>query len=111
MKSHLFFSYSFNEITVENEKEVQKWLEDVQEDEQSKIYSLGTIDGYEYFYAKGYSDASVTYQMQKKAKEEYRVIKANLKKGKTNDEILIEVRYNPLVCCDGTVVDDSYTGE
>ncbi|QOR64918.1 hypothetical protein IM538_13800 [Cytobacillus suaedae] len=105
------FSYSLNNISVENESEVHRWLEDVKADEQSRIHSLGTIDGYEYFYAKGYSDASVTYQMQKKAKEDYRVIKANFKKGNEVNEVLIEVKYNPLVCCDGTVINDSYTGE
>jgi len=39
------------------------------------------------------------------------LIKTNLKKGKKTDEVFIEVKYNTLLCCDATAIDDTYEGE
>lgn len=105
------FSYSHNSIETENEAEVNEWLMNAKKDEQSPIHNFGTIDGFEYFYAKGFSDVSVTYQREQNQEEQYSLIKANFKKGNENDEVLIEIKYNPLVCCDGIVIEDTYKGE
>ncbi|MGM7723634.1 hypothetical protein [Metabacillus sp. Hm71] len=105
------FSYSHNTIKTENEDEVHTWLMNAKNDQQSLIHNMGTNDGYEYFYAKGFRDVSVTYQREQRKEEPYSLIKANFKKGNENDELFIEVKYNPLVCCDGILIEDNYSGE
>ncbi|MFD1738859.1 hypothetical protein ACFSCX_20300 [Bacillus salitolerans] len=103
------FSYTRNSIVDENKERVNNWLNNVKK--EVKIHSLGTINGYEYFYARGFNDVLVTYLLEKKQENQFSLLRANFKKGNEDDEILIEVKYNPSLCCDGTVIDDSYTGK
>lgn len=56
-------------------------------------------------------DVLVTYQRDQKKDKQYSLIKTNLKKGKKTDEVFIEVKYNTLLCCDATAIDDTYEGE
>ncbi|WP_216827417.1 hypothetical protein [Alkalihalobacterium elongatum] len=104
-------SYSHDTIHHENKDEINKWLIEVKDQSEVKIHSNRTIPGYKYFYAKGYNDVFVTFQRYLKNDGESSLIKANFKKGNLEDEVFIEVKYNPSLCCDSTVIDDSYDGE
>lgn len=65
-------------------------------------------NGYQYYYARGYSDVVVTYEREQKNEKQYSLLRANFKKGTETDEVFIEIKYNTLLCCDATVVDDTY---
>ncbi|WP_202078854.1 hypothetical protein [Caldalkalibacillus salinus] len=104
-------SYDHDQIKLENEEKVLNWLDGTQMENDSKIHSYSLGDDYHYFYVKGYSDVLVSYGMDLKGDNPYTFLTANFKEGKPDDEVFIEIESNPLICCDGIVVDDSYKGE
>ncbi|MEW9671528.1 hypothetical protein [Ammoniphilus sp. 3BR4] len=101
------FIFSFNRNTIErkNAEDVNIWLKKAKSEHQSKLHSYDMGNGYMYFYAKGFSDVAVTYSMEAKNDNRARLIKARFNKGNEHDEVFIEVKYNPLLCCDGMAVE------
>jgi hypothetical protein len=107
------FSYSQNIIENKNADDVNAWLTNVRNDgiNNTNVNTFGTEDGYLYFYAEGYKDGVVTYQTELKNGEPFSSLIGNFKKGNEDDNVLIEVKYNPSLCCDGTIIMDSYNEE
>lgn len=105
------FDYKENTIVPENKEKVDEWLTNAKLNEKSKIHSLEMDNGYTYLYANGYSDVLVTYQRDLRNGKQDRFLRVNFKKGNENDEVFIEVQYNPKFCCDSLVIDDSFKGE
>jgi hypothetical protein len=104
-------SYHHDTINSENEMDVNKWLNKAKSDNEAKIHNFSLGNEYNYFYAKGYSDVLVSYRNDLRIGTPNTILNANFKKGNPEDEVFIEVNYNPLICCNGTVVNDSYKGE
>lgn len=100
------FSYNHNRVESINANNVNDWLNKAKSETEPTLHSYDMGNGYMYFYAKGFSDVEVTYSMEVNNDNRERYIKATFKKGNEHDEVFIEVKYNPLVCCDGMAVDD-----
>lgn len=107
-KEPFIFTYNYNTVNSEEENEVQEWLVNAKADIDSGVHMFSTEDGYEYFFAKGYNDVEILYERKQYKEEVSSIMTANFQKGNEADELLIEVQYDPSLCCDMIVVDDSY---
>ncbi|MCR8645494.1 hypothetical protein NV379_22920 [Paenibacillus sp. N1-5-1-14] len=93
------FSYELNKVEPKHAKEINPWLQTARNEAEVKIHSYETKDGYKYSYVKGYKDVEVTYIYSNfEGKLKQRFIK-----GSNDDEILVEVNYNKLICCNTNI--------
>lgn len=105
LEEPFIFSYNHGTIDTENEEEVNRWFnEEVREDKQ-QIYVNDLGNGYIYFYGKGFNEVYVRYQLELRDEMKDRSIFANFTRGDETDYVFIEVKYNPIYCCDGIAVE------
>jgi hypothetical protein len=104
------FHYKYDTIASENVDEVNRWLSESKLG-NSKVSVLENKEGYYYFYGKGYSDVLVSYRMNLRNNIPYTSLIASFKKGNPEDEVFIQVTYNPVFCCNDVAVDENYEGE
>lgn len=100
------FLYEVNSIEEEHQERVNDWLQGVKNSTDAKIHSYGLEDGFEYLFAKGYKDATVSFIYEDKKSEKKGYLKTNFIKGEDTDTVFLKVKYNTLLCCD-TIIFDS----
>ncbi|MEW9672785.1 hypothetical protein [Ammoniphilus sp. 3BR4] len=99
------FLYELNSIEEEHQERVNDWLHGVKNSNEAKIHSYGIEDGFEYLFAKGYKDISVSFIYEDKKGEKKGYLKTDFIKGEVSDTVFLKVKYNPLLCCDTIIID------
>lgn len=95
-------SNAYNSIEKEHQEKIDEWLLEAKENNDERIYEY-SLEGYQYYYAKGFKDAEVSFVYSGRSKKGE--LKTRLSQGEKDDSVFVRIKYNSDLCCEGTGIE------
>ncbi len=95
-------SNAYNSIEKEHKEKIDEWLLEAKENNDERIYEY-SLEGYQYYYAKGFKDAEVSFVYRGRSKKGE--LKTTLSQGEKGDSVFVRIKYNSDLCCGGTGIE------